>query len=236
MDKLKLFKNFLYLAILILVGYIISSNNFIRETIITSLGGYIQKENIVTIDSTFVRGKIDTLEVFNHYVKTQGIILDQDTVVIPKYIYLNSDKEEVVVDNVKKFEVSVNDSLIDGKMTIYNDSYGNLVNAYLDYKPLFPRVIRRVDTIKIHTQETITLSNKKALIGFGAGYNNLQYFSLLGSYTSKKKWQFIYEYGKSSINVKNNTYSRQAPYERDDQYLIPSGRSDFHSFKIIKHF
>ncbi len=227
MINLKPIKQGLYtlIAISLVIGVFAFSSNFIRETIITSLGGYIKKENVITIDSTFVRGKVDTLEVFNHYVKTQGINLNPKPIVKYKYKYLSPDKIEVLVDSVKEFKVSVTDDLIEGTLTVYNKFNGDLVNSYLDYKPLFPKIIRRVDTLKVYERSVTTLSNNKALIGVGAGYSH-QFLSLLGSYTSKKKWQFIYEYGKPISNTRDIINGVPFEFKQDD----------LHSFKIIKHF
>jgi hypothetical protein len=194
-------------------------NISVKDVFIRALGGYTKQTTNVTIDSTFIRGKVDTLAVFNHYVETKGIVLNPEPEIKYKYKYLNpiTDKEEII-DSTKLYVVGVKDSLIDGNMTIVNKFNGDLATASFRYKPLFPKLIRRVDTLKIKETKTITLSNDRTRIGIGVGVSSLQSISVLGSVTTKKGWQFMYEYSKPL-----------------DLKLTPISK-DIHSFKIIKNF
>lgn len=214
--------------ILIIVGIIILAiilGKYFKDKIIVGLGGYTTQttDTIKTVE--YVQGKIDTIAVFDHYVETHGIVLEPKTKIV--YITVKDPVLDVeVVDSLKQFTVQVKDSLIDGKMVITNRFNGDLESSIFNYKPLFPKYITRVDTIKSTTTVTKLLSNERSLLGVGAGYNNLQYLSILGSYTTKSKWQFIYEYGKSV----NSTIEivQGVPFELNS--------SDLHSIKIIKHF
>lgn len=222
---MKYLKDIVYLGIIILI--LIIAKDWIKDKVISSLGGFTDKEVKVKVDSTYQVGKVDTIALFNHYVKTQGINLNPEGKTVYKYKYLNPiTKEEVVSDSIREFKVSITDSLIEGTLTVFNSFKGDLLNTLLDYKPKFPKFITRVDTLKIYTNITETLSNKRGLIGIGVGYSSLQYPSILGSYTTKKKWQFIYEYGKSLEDA----------LQLIDGAPFMVKKQDLHSFKIIKHF
>lgn len=207
------------IAILIAIWVLSFYRTTVADVLIRTLGGYTNQENVTVIDSTFTRGKIDTLAVFNHFVRTKGITLNPKPIIEYKYKYIDPviDKE-VELDSIKKFTVKIKDSLIDGNLTVINKFNGDLAYTDLDYKPLFPKFIRRTDTLRITKTNTITLSNDKDRIGIGVGANNLQFLSILGSYTTKKDWQFIYEYGR-----KVNIDLTQTP-------------TQLHSIKIIKNF
>jgi len=210
------------IVILFLLGLLAG---YFKDKLIVALGGYTDQTTTTTIDSTFVTGKIDTIAVFNHYVTTKGIILNPKAKIVYKY------KNPLIeigerIDSLKEFNVKVKDSLIDGNMVITNKFNGDLESSILTYKPLFPKYIKRVDTVFINKTITNTLTNKRSLLGLGVGYSNLQYFSILGSYTTKNNWEVIYEYGKplsKTIEVINGT-------------PIQFNTNDLHSVKLIKHF
>ena len=215
-----------FIGIIIVILIILLFREWIRKTIITNLGGYLEKETTITIDSTFVKGKIDTLEVFNHYVKTNGIILNPEPEIIYKFKNLVT---EEIGDSLKYFQVSIKDSVIDGTINIYNKFNGDLSYANLNYKPIYPKLIKQTDTIIITKTIRETLTNNKSLIGLGAGYtnlNNLHYSSLSASYMSKKKLQVLIEYGKPLNEVKTIIDNKQ----------FTTNSSDLWSIKLIKHF
>lgn len=216
----KYFKDIIYLIIIVFIIILVRDN--FKNMIITSLGGFTHKEVTTKIDSVYKLGKIDTLKVFNHYVKTKGIILNPEPVIKYRWRYKNPDtKEEVEIDSIKKFNIKIKDSLIDGNFKIINSFTGNLLFSDFKYKPLYPKLIRRVDTVEINTTTTNTLSSKTNKFGIGIGINSLQSPSLLGSFTTKDNWQFIYEYHK---NFNNNII------------INNSNIKDYHSIKLIKNF
>lgn len=194
---MKNLKDILAMISIIVLILMLGNKNFT----IRLLGGYTVQNKIVTIDSTFVKGKIDTLEVFNHYVETNGVILNPEPIVKYKYRYIKDKK--VKIDSTKHFKVAVKDSLIDGSINIINKYNGNLVFADLTYKPLFPKLIKRTDTIKISTKETITLNRTK--LGLGFGIDNHRIPSVLGGITFKNDYQLLYEF--SNEPILGNTHS-----------------------------
>lgn len=215
----KNFKDIIYIIIILFIGFILREN--LKDRLITSLGGYTNKEVSIKIDSTYKAGKVDTIAVFNHYVKTKGIILNPKPRIVYKWRKPNTPKGSEI-DSIKRFDVAVKDSLIDGTFSIVNGFNGDLLDNSFKYKPLFPKYITRVDTVKIHTTKTETLTNESAKFGVGIGYNNLQYPSILGSFTTKNNWQFLYEYGKD-INSNPIIFNNKPV-------------SATHSLKIIKNF
>lgn len=218
---------------LIIVGLLLFLwilKTWFSDKIITLLGGYVNKEVEIQIDTQYVKGKIDTLEVFNAYVETKGIILNPIPKIEYRYKYIDpvNNKQETV-DSIKSFNVKINDSLIDGTFHLINNFEGDLVYSKFNYKPKFPKYITSTDTIKTIVTKTITLDNKRALLGAGVGYttiNNLHIPSLSGSYTTKNNTQFIIEYGKPLNDIKQSIDNKN--------FVIQS--SDLISFKIIKHF
>lgn len=218
----KYLKDILYIGILIVI--LIIAKDWVKDKIIVSLGGYTHQTKTITIDSTFIKGKVDTLAIFNHYVKTNGIILNPKARVIYRD---NPDKKIKEKDTLKEFTVNVTDSLISGDFTVLNNFKGDLISADFKYKPLYPKILRRVDTLRIETKEESTLTNKRSLIGLGGGFNNLSYLSITGSYITKKNWQVLLEYGKPLNEVKS-IYNQGVPFEVK--------RNDLWSIKLIKHF
>ncbi|WP_299672007.1 hypothetical protein [uncultured Polaribacter sp.] len=174
--------------------------DWIRNAIITGLGGYTTKETQTITKTEYKQGAIDTLAVFNHYVSTKGITLNPE----PKIVYITRTapnqkntilpKESVPIDSVKQFEVQVKDSLLDGRFTIYNKFNGDLLSSEFNYKPLFPKYLLRVDTLRIATTQTETLTRIRSKFGLGLGVDTQSRFQILGSYTTKNNWQFVYEF------------------------------------------
>ncbi|WP_299664778.1 hypothetical protein [uncultured Polaribacter sp.] len=174
--------------------------DWIRHAIITSLGGYTTKETQTITKTEYRQGIIDTLEIFNHYVTTKGITLNPE----PKIVYvtrkvgtqtpITTPKESVPIDSVKQFEVQVKDSLLDGRFTIYNKFNGDLLSSEFSYKPLFPKYLLRVDTLRITTTKTETLTRTRSKFGLGLGFDTQSRLQILGSYTTKNNWQFVYEF------------------------------------------
>ena len=223
MRFLKDFKQYVISIALIVLLYILVG--YFKDVIIVKLGGYTSQTSETIVTTKIVKGKVDSLEVFNHYVKTKGIILNPKTRIV--YVKSPDNKDtEIVMDSLKEFTVTVKDTLIEGAFTVVNNFKGDLISSDFEYKPLFPKYIRRVDTLKVYTNTTIVQSNERSYFGLGVGANNLQYISILGSYMTKKKWQFIGEYGKplsNTVEVING-----APFEFRQDALF--------SVKIIKHF
>lgn len=205
--------------------------DWLRTFIITSLGGYTKKETITKTEIEYRQGKIDTLAVFNHYVATNGIILNPEPIIIYKTDTIRiKEKDSIVNTPLKKYEVSVKDSLIDGKITIRNYFNGNLYDARLLYKPLFPKYIKRTDTV--YKTKTITeyLSKERAKFGIGFGTDTeLQNLDLLGSYTLKNGMQFIYEYSNPIQDFNVNV-----PQLNFQNFTFP--RKGTHSIKFLYNF
>lgn len=213
----KIYQIVIILAILILI-YVFQ--NWLRTFVITTLGGFTKKETVTKIETEFIEGKIDTIAVFNHYVSSKGIILNPE----PKIIYetkYDTIRDTIYSTKLKQFEVAVKDSLIDGKITIKNYFNGDLFSADFKYKPLFPKYIKRVDTIFKTTTITETLSTERAKFGVGLGYDwTTQSIQYLGSYTLKNDWQIVYEY--------------ETPLNRQVINGIPNISNS--SIKILKNF
>ena len=212
-------------VLIVLLIYIFS--DWIRTFIINSLGGYTTKEVVTDTKIKYKQGKIDTIAVFDKYVKTRGINLNPKPKIVIRYdtIYDTIKKTEL-----KEFEVAFKDSLIDGKMTIRNYFNGNLESAFLNYKPLFPKYIRRTDTIYKTTIITETLSKERAKFGVGVGtdteFSNLD---LLGSYTLKNGLQVMYEYSNPIQDFNVNI-----PQLNFQNYTFP--RKGKHNIKVIYNF
>lgn len=218
-------KNLMYIAILLILLYLLTG--WFKDKIIVALGGYTTKETVTKTTTKYIKGKVDTLAVFNAYVETKGIILNPKPKIEYKYKYKNpvsNDEEEI--DSVLPYQIKIKDSLIDGTFHIVNDFKGTLLYSKFNYKPLFPKYLIRVDTIIKTTNIENTLTRDRSLLGIGVGYNNLQYPSILGSYTTKKKLQFILEYGKSFENIKE--------IKNGQQFTVSP--TDLYSIKLIKHF
>ncbi|WP_139959160.1 hypothetical protein [Flavicella sediminum] len=171
---------------------------YLKDKIIVSLGGYTHQTTTTVIDSTFVKGKIDTLEIFNHYVSTHGINLNT----VPKIVYLKKEvKKEVIQDSLKQNSITVKDSIIDGVFTVFNDFKGNVINSEFNYKPIYPRIIKQTDTLKVYKTNNIVQSNKRALLGLGIDVNTMNFVSIRASYLSKNNWQFIGGYGRNMMKL-----------------------------------
>ena len=221
--KNKVTRNIIIVAVaIILLLFARELVKYFKDRIIVKLGGYTTQIQKVSIDSTFVKGKIDTVAVFTHYVKTKGIVLNPKT----KIVYLKDPVTKRIGDSLKEFTVSISDSLILGDFTVRNDFTGNLKSSLFNYKPLFPKYISRTDTIRVIKTVTNTLTKDRSLIGGGVGYSNLHYLSILGSYTTKKHLQVIIEYGKPLNKTIEIIQGTPLTFLTDDLYSI----------KLIKHF
>lgn len=222
---IKTVKNVMYIALLLILLYLLS--NWFKDKIIVALGGYTHKETVIQKELKYIKGTFDTLEVFNAYVESKGIILNPKPIIEYKYKYKNPETEvEEIVDSVKPYNIAIKDSLIDGTFHIINDFKGNLLYSKFRYNPLFPKYLVRVDTIIKTKTITNTLSKERSLLGIGVGYNNLQYPSILGSYTTKNKLQVLLEYGKSLEQIK----------EIRNGETFKASPTDLWSVKLIKHF
>lgn len=219
------------LIVVVIIIFLVIFKDWVRTKIIVSLGGYTEQTTTITVDSTFIKGKVDTLAIFNNYVATNGIILNPKPIIKYKYKYLNpSIKEEVVIDSVKTFTVKVKDSIIDGNINIANAFNGDLVNAYIKYKPLVPKLLIRVDTFKVVKTVDNFLSKERSKFGFGLGTDSqLTNLDLLGSFTTKNGWQIIYEY---SNPIKD--FNVNVPQLNFENLTFP--RSGVHSIKLLKNF
>lgn len=164
---------------------------WLRPFAITSLGGFTHQKTDTITSVEYVKGKIDTLAVFNHYVKTNGINLTPK----PKTVYVPSKSEPNKIDSLKQFKVKIKDSLLNGVFTINNKFDGNISSSVFNYKPLFPKYVLRVDTLRTTTTITKTLTNKRGRISVGTGYDFTQNRAqFLAGYTFKNNIQFLYEY------------------------------------------
>jgi len=219
-------RNILIIVILFLLLFLIKE--WLRTKIITLLGGYTDKQTEIVIDTEYIKGKIDTLAIFNHYVKTNGVILNPTPRIVTKEVPGTKNGGARSFKDFKEFTVNLSDSLLIGEAIILNDFSGDLKDVQFKYKPLFPKYITRVDTVKVTKTVNNTLSNERVKIGAGIGYNNLNHASLLLSYTTKSDWQFIGEYGKSLERIEN------IQLNNFKTYTIPN--KDLISLKIIKNF
>lgn len=222
-------RNALIIGILLLLLFLL--RGWWKDKIIVALGGYTTKETVIEIEKEYIKGKIDTLEVFNHYVSTNGIILNPEPEIIIKEVPGKVIGDTAENEKFKRFNVSVSDSLLLGSAIVLNDFEGNLHSLEFNYKPLFPKYITRTDTIRETKTITNTLTNERTKLGIGLGYNNLNHGSILASYTTKSGWQFIGEYGKSLQNVyipENIDFNSLRGYINPNEDLI--------SLKIIKNF
>lgn len=207
------------LALLILI-YIFQ--DWLRTFVITSLGGYTKQETKVTTKTEYVKGKIDTLAVFTEYINTKGIILNPKPKIIYKYLPTKpGDTGISYLDSVKMFDVAIKDSVVDGNIQVINKFNGDLVEATFNYIPLVPKLLLRVDTIFKTTVIEKTLSKERAKFGVGTGYDwQSQNIQFLGSYMTKKGWQFIGEV--------------EFAFSRQFINGIPNSKNT--SIKIIKNF
>lgn len=214
------------LIIIIILILLFLLKGWYKNALIVALGGYVNKEVKIETETKYIKGKVDTVAVFNHYVKTRGIILNPK----PKIIYRDKPSTEddggITSIAFKEFKVNISDTLINGTATVINTFEGDLEDLVIDYKPLFPKYITRTDTIIKTVTITETLDNERAKIGIGVGYNSLNYPSVLTGYTTKNGWQFLGEYGKPLNDIKM--------YQQGQTFFTPA--DDLISIKIIKNF
>lgn len=210
-------KNSFKIIIVIGIFSIFLFKDWLKPFIITSLGGFTHQKTDTIKNIEYIKGKIDTLEVFNNYVKTNGINLNPKS----KIIYVPSKTEPKKIDSFKQFKVKIKDSLIDGTFTVNNKFNGNLTTSFFDYKPLFPKYILSVDTLRTTTIITKKLTNKRGRIGLGTGYDFTQNrVQLLAGYTFKNNLQLLYEY--------------EIPLRKDMFNSFPV--NELHSAKILINF
>jgi len=160
------------------------------------LGGYTELEKTVEIDTVFLPIEIDTLEVFNDYVTTKGIILNPKPII--KYISpdIKEIKEPIQPDYTKTYNVAVKDTLIDGEATVVNDNYGNLLEFDITYKPLFPKYIEKRIPYEVTKTITNTVSNDRLMFGIGARVNLESYIGGSINVLDKKKAMFSIDVSK----------------------------------------
>lgn len=177
-----------------------------KPKLITGLGGYINKEVKRDTVEVYMKGKIDTTAVFTDYVKRKGIVLNPK----PKIVYVSSPVKEgegaiISEDSLKYFQVAIKDSILEGKIDIYNMFNGDLFGADLTYKT---KLLHTTDTIVRTITETITLDNNvpKSEIGLGVSANTLLGVGVAASYKTKKNWQVIggYHYNMDGVNLELN--------------------------------
>lgn len=193
-----------YKLILVGIGVIILLlifKGWWTKKLIIALGGYVNKEVKVEIDTVKVIGKIDSSAVFTKWVDTKGIVLNPEPIIQYKEKY-NPIKDVMEIDSTLTYHIGINDSILAGTFTIKNASNGRLLYNNFNYKPKIPYKLTRVDTLKITKTITETLDNYRAKVLTGVGYNNLDYASLLAGYSTKNGWQFMIEYGKSTRDLK----------------------------------
>lgn len=184
-------------AVAILILFIVLVVNC-RGNIITALGGYTEDDFVTKVDTEYLPIKIDTQAVFNHYVETQGIILNPKPKIVYKYkVVKEYIKDTSVTDSTKYFNVAVKDSLIDGNIHIFNNFTGDLLDAYIRYKPLFPKYIEKTVPIKI--TETKYVTNEGIMFGLGARANSLGHVGAHIAFMSKNRWDFRAGYNNGSI-------------------------------------
>lgn len=214
--------------ILLIIFLLISSIIFFNKNkVIILLGGYTNKEiKTDTISSKiYKKGRtIDSLDIFNKYVKRKGINLYPKPII--EYIHdtiRTKDTVYIQKDSIKHSKFKVKDSILNGTIFIKSYFNGDIKNAYFNYKLNYSNYFIRVDTI-IKTNTIIKnniLSNKTNKYGIGGGYNTLQYLNLSGSFTNKNNWQYIINYG------------RFTPVNKNIGVNLPS---NYLGFNIIKHF
>ena len=188
------------LLILSGVGALILLILIFKNPTIRALGGYTEKNTTVEIDTTYLPAKIDTLEVFNAYIETKGIVLNPKPII--KYVFPDNESGEGVgtpIDSLKHFNVSVQDSVIDGTISIFNRFNGDLFDAVINYRPLVPKTILRTEYMTITKTVTETLSNDKSRIGFGIGANTEKFLSGGVEYITKDNLGIEIEYENTRL-------------------------------------
>lgn len=205
-------KKIYQIAIVILILLLLFLfKGFFKETLITSLGGYTKKETDTIVQTRYKIGKIDTLEIFNSYIETKGIKIGETKIITN---YVNTTTNKTIKDSLKVHNIKIEDSLLSGNFTIYNKLNGDLEDSYFNYKPKFPKLIRRVDTLTQTITITETLSKEKNLIGGGLGITHINteiYGSVVASFQLKNNLQFLVEIGKPVVvqntDRNNNLFS-----------------------------
>ena len=118
-----------------------------------------------TVDTLDVSTKSDTVYIKG---KSDTVLVHDTTIVYNNLIHTVTDTihDTITGQAILVSETPVKDSLIEGKIT--SKYIGELKNVSFQYKPLFPKYITRVDTVKINDSTTITLNKPKWGLYVGA--------------------------------------------------------------------
>jgi len=177
-------------------------NKVIKNKIITSLGGYTEKEyaksidtfrrtvkiyadstkrlvlnvnelNTRKIDSNYRVTRTPTLSTIGNRNNKQNIPMQVDSVISVAYTTLNT----------------VSDTLIHGTIkTVINAQNCEIVEQSFEYQPKFPILVKEYITIK--EKETEVISNKnKNKIGIGSNADSNGNIGVFGVYQTKSNWQ-----------------------------------------------
>lgn len=170
-----------------------------EKTIITSLGGYVEKDTIIKIDTVIGIAEIDTLDFIKKYNNTQGIINNKPIIV---YKWKDSNTN-INYDTIKEFTTIIKDSLIEGTIISKNDFKGNLLDLKFNYTTLFPKYIEKTVPVYITKEVTNTLKNPiKSKIGIGTGINSESHISFNIGIIDKKGWDYRIHYTKTDLIIK----------------------------------
>jgi len=175
-----------------------SSNLDIKWLIIIGLGIYIlflqqcgdnqpcEDTVTTTIDTVYKQGRSDTT-----FIEVEKPIYIRVEIPVPTTITVNTPEGPL---EVREYTSSISDSLISG--TIVSQVDGVLVSQVLNYVPLFPKYINRVDTFIV--DRTNTIVKQKNYIGIGAeigGTSATVNVSPKLSLVTKKGYIYSYRYG-----------------------------------------
>lgn len=136
--------------------------------------------------TSLIKGDTDTIEI-----PVDRPIYITVGIPTPTVVTVTSDSGDIAVN---QYVTEINDSLIEGTITSKVD--GTLIAQHLDYIPLFPKYITRVDTLVV--DRTTTVVKKKNYLGIGAeigGSSSSFNVSPIVSLTTKKGYIYNYRYG-----------------------------------------
>lgn len=116
-----------------------------------------------------------------------------------KYVYLKPEPIIKVNDSINKYEYNILDSNLTGLFT--SQVKGKILNTSFNYKIKYPK-ITQIDTIKIHTIDSITITNNiyknkmKFLLGASMSFDStFKQVGLNASLQLKNQSIIYYQYG-----------------------------------------
>lgn len=169
----KLSKNIIgYAIIILIIVALFLLKGWWKPMIIESLGGFTEKTQTVTIDTTII--KVDS--IFPVYPNKEiEVVLVPDMVMKSKLDSIlkslknqnNGNVEGIKVDSLRYYNYAIEDSILKGNIeTITNTMDGKIVKQDFNYTSKVPMYINK--TITIEKEITNTLANKpRVMVGAG---------------------------------------------------------------------